>query len=161
MGKSGCELPPPARISGPREVKISLSERLTQGAARRACKSLENVLMCSKFFWWSCCGVRFFVLICFGFLFVCLFLLLVAFLRIVFYRSIVLLEVMITRRGPLENACWAYCSASSLQASGQIFVSSGFHSSRYSDLGFGNSIHQKYYQKYPTPKAGGLEQGDL
>lgn len=26
---------------------------------------------------------------------------------------------------------------------------------------FGNSIHQKYYQKYPTPKAGGLEQGDL
>ena len=74
MGKSGCELPPPARISGPREVKISLSERLTQGAAQRACKSLENVLMCSKLFGGHAMVFGFLFWFALGFcLFVCLF----------------------------------------------------------------------------------------
>lgn len=90
--------------------------------------------MCCQFFWCLCCGLFRFALV-FAFYVFQVFLLSIAFLRTVFCRSIVPLEVMITRRCLLENECWAYCSASSLRASGQIFVSCGFHSSQYSVLG--------------------------
>ena len=62
---------------------------MAQGPAQRACRSVENVLFC---------------IVCFG----GFFLLLIASLKIVFCEKTLLLEVMITRKGLLENARWAY-----------------------------------------------------
>lgn len=76
-----------------------MTGRMAQGPAQRACKSVGNALFCRISF-----GVGCF----FGFFF----LLLIAFLRIVFCEKTLLLEVMITRKGLLENACWAYSFAS-------------------------------------------------
>lgn len=105
MGKSGCELSPPARSSGPRGVKISLRQ---EDWLQYQLRELVNQLR-------MCCKVLLLLvvlLVVFCFVFIFFFLLLKAFLRTVFYETTLLLEVMITRKSLLENACWAYCFAS-------------------------------------------------